>query len=230
MLERYMCKLFMQIIVDSLKWSIFLYIKIRRMIFFQTDLKKDWFLFFILIWKMILFQTDLKKDWFFFFILTWKMTLFQTNLKKDWFLFFILIEKKNDISNHVWLFMIYIIIYMTSEWTHRFFFLIHRFLKWDHRFFSLIHRFLKWEIIAFWDETSSLFEMRHHRFFFLIHFEHHITFYNIYNYWCVSLSYASDDMQRNFLSVWKKSKTILWSRRSETWWKWWIEKSKTWSK
>jgi hypothetical protein len=139
-----------------------------------------------------------------------KMILFQTNLKKDWFLFFILIWKKNNIPNHVWLLIIYIIIYITSEWTYRFFSLIHRFLKWE------LIAFFFW-LIAFWNETSSFFEMRHRCFFLLIHLDHHITFYNIYNHWWVSFLHAFDDMQRNFSSVWKNPKTIFWSRKSKTW-------------
>jgi hypothetical protein len=77
------------------------------------------------------FSSYLKKLWFLFFILIWKMILFQTNLKKVWSFFFVLIWKNNVISNHVWSFMIYIIIYMIFEWRHRFFFLTHRFLKWN---------------------------------------------------------------------------------------------------
>jgi hypothetical protein len=86
----------------------------------------------------------------------------------------------------------------------------------DSSFFEMrTHRFLKLDIIVFWNETSSLFEMRHHCFFLLIYFDHDVTFYNIYDHWWVSLSHASDDMQRNFSSVWKKSKTIFWWERIE---------------
>ncbi len=107
--------------------------------------------------------------------------------------------------DHLWF---DIIIYMIFEWTHRFFSLTHHFLKWEFIAFFL------W-LIAFWNKTSSLFEMRHHRLFLLIQHDHHITFYNIYDHRWMSFLHAFDDMQRNFSSVWKKFENDFLMRRNQ---------------
>jgi hypothetical protein len=66
------------------------------------------------------------------------------------------------------------------------------------------HRFLKWRFIAFWNENSSLFEIKIHHFFSLIHLDHHITFYNTYDHRWVSILHTFDDIQENFFICMKK--------------------------
>jgi hypothetical protein len=76
--------------------------------------------------------------------------------------------------------------------------------------------------------------MRHHRFFFLTHFDHHTTLYNISDHRWVSFSYEPDDMQEKIFICMKKSENDplieriedlmkMINRKSRTWWKFIIQ-------
>jgi hypothetical protein len=88
--------------------------------------------------------------------------------------------------------------------------------------YMIIYMISKWSLNENWNENSSFFKIRHHRFFFLISI---ITSLSIIFTINVKCHFRKNLMtcKEIFSSAWKNPKTIFWLKTSKTWWKWWIE-------